>query len=374
MFTQIVDPAPEMANTKHKAPVSPVRRFLAHPLWAPLNQPEAWSRLASRLNPAWSLTEVRARVVRVVDEAPGVRSLWLRPNRRFAGFRPGQHLLLELEINGARHARCFSLSAAPRTDGLLRLTIKHKQDGPVSGAAHALQPGQVVRLGQAQGEFRPRRTDGGLLLVGAGSGITPLMSLLHALADAGSTRDIVLLQSARDAGDLVLGNEIEALQSRLPSLHWIPHLSSQSGRLDAPGFEARVGDWRGREALVCGPDGFMAMLESLYAGEGLAAKLQIESFGRRAAAVDPAADSHAVVCADSGGTFSARAGQTLLDAAEAAGLAPRFGCRRGICRTCQCTKRSGTVLNQLTGLVSGPGEELIQLCISTPHSAVELAL
>lgn len=374
MFTQMVDPAPEMANIKHKAPVSPVRRFLAHPLWAPLNQAEAWSRLASRLNPAWSLTEVRARVVRVEDEAPGVRSLWLRPNRRFAGFRPGQHVLLELEINGARHARCFSLSTAPRTDGLLRLTIKRKQDGPVSAAAHALKPGQVVRLGQAQGDFRPRQTDAGLLLVGAGSGITPLVSLLHGLADAGSTRDIVLLHSARDAGDLVLAQDIAALEARLPSLGWIRHFSSETGRLDAPGFDARVGDWRAREALVCGPDGFMAMFESLYAREGLAGRLQIESFGRRAAPVDPSAASHAVVCADSGANFPALAGQSLLDAAEAAGLHPRFGCRRGICRTCQCTKRSGTVLNQLTGLVSGPGEELIQLCISTPHSAVELAL
>ena len=72
--------------------------------------------------------------------------------------------------------------------------------------------------------------------------------------------------------------------------------------------------------------------------------------------------------------FSAKAGQSLLDAAEAAGLQPRFGCRRGICRTCQCRKRSGTVRNQLTGQLSGPGEELIQLCISTPQSALELVL
>lgn len=362
-----------MANIQLEVPVSPVRRFLRHPLWAPLNQAEAWSRLASRLNPVWSLTEVRARVVRVVQEAPGVRSVWLRPNRRFAGFRSGQHLLLELEINGARHRRCFSLSAAPRRDGLLRMTIKRKPGGPVSGAAHALVPGQVVRLGQAQGDFAPRSEEGALLLVGAGSGITPLMSLLHGLANAGSARDVVLLQSARDVSGLILADEIQALQARLPSLRWIRHFSGDSGRLDAAGFEASVGDWHQREALVCGPDGFMAVIEALYAGEGLAERLQVESFGRRAAPVDPMAASHAVSFAGNGAGFVARAGQSLLEAAESAGLSPRFGCRRGICRTCQCTKRSGTVLNLLTGQVSGPGEELIQLCISTPHSAVELA-
>jgi ferredoxin-NADP reductase len=367
---------PEMANIQPKkpvSPVSPVRRFLAHPLWAPLNQAEAWSRLATRLNPAWSLTEVRARVVRVVDEAPGVRSVWLRPNRRFGGFRPGQHLLLEVEVNGARQGRCFSLSAAPRPDGLVRLTIKRKADGPVSGAAHALVPGQVVRLGQAQGAFFPGESQAPLLLVGAGSGITPMVSLLHGLADAGSARDLVLLQSVRGAEELIFAEEVAALQARLPTLRWIRHFSGESGRLDAAGFEARVADWREREALVCGPDGFMATFEACYERAGLAGQLQTESFGRRAAPLDPTAASHKVLHAGSGSVFEARAGQSLLDAAEAAGLSPRFGCRRGICRTCQCTKRSGTVLNLLTGQVSGPGEELIQLCIATPHSAIELA-
>ena len=75
-----------------------------------------------------------------------------------------------------------------------------------------------------------------------------------------------------------------------------------------------------------------------------------------------------------GARFDVASGQSLLDGAEAAGLQPRFGCRRGICRTCQCRKLSGSVLNVLTGLPSGAGEEWIQLCISTPQSAVDLAL
>jgi len=177
----LVDP---IQNRRNPA----IDRFLRHPLWAPLNQAEHWNRLASVVSPVWSFTELLARVVRVVDEAPGVRSLWLKPNGRFGGFRPGQHVLLELEIDGARHGRCFSLSHTPRADGLLRLTIKRKGGGPVSNAAQALQVGQVVRLSQAQGEFAPRTSDGKLLLMSAGSGITPMMSHLQALAAAGSTR------------------------------------------------------------------------------------------------------------------------------------------------------------------------------------------
>jgi ferredoxin len=118
----------------------------------------------------------------------------------------------------------------------------------------------------------------------------------------------------------------------------------------------------------------MRTIEAAYAVAGRSDQLQCESFGRRAAAVDPTATQHAVSCGANERSFTANAGQSLLDAAEAAGLQPRFGCRRGICRTCQCRKQSGTVLNLLTGQTSGPGAELIQLCISTPQSALELAL
>lgn len=360
-----------MPTNQPKTRLSTVRRALRSPLLAPLNQVEAWSRLASAVNPAWSLVESRARVVRVVDEAPGVRSLWLKPNRRFGGFRPGQHALLELDINGARHGRCFSFSAAPRADGLVRLTIKQKPGGPVSAAAHALQPGQVVRLGRAQGAFEPPCDEGPLLMLAAGSGMTPMMSLLEAMAGAGRQRDVVVVQSASTRGDLLFAESMAGLVADWPSLRWVPHASADLGRLDAAAIAAIVPDWSSRATLVCGPDGFMATVEAMHADAGLVGRLVSESFGRRASPVDPDAPFHAVAFA--GATFDVASGQTLLDGAEAAGLQPRFGCRRGICRSCQCRKLAGTVLNQLTGQVSGPGEELIQLCISTPQSALELA-
>lgn len=355
-------------------PLSMPRQWWRHPLWAPLNEPAAWDRLLSLADPVRSLTETRARVVRVVNEAPGVRSLWLAPNRRFTGFQPGQHVLLELEVDGARHARCFSLSQAPRRDGLVRLTIKRKDGGPVSNAAHALQPGDVVRLGPAQGRFAPRNEDSPLLLLSAGSGITPMLSLLHGLADAGSAREVVLLQSESTPQDALFVEELTQLATRLPNLCVYRHVTQAQGRADAGVIASRVPDWASRDTLLCGPDGFMRRVEAMFAAAGLQEQLQSESFGRRAAAVDPEAAEHLVSLGDATREFSAKAGQSLLDAAEAAGLQPRFGCRRGICRTCQCRKRSGTVRNQLTGQVSGPGEELIQLCISTPQSALEIVL
>ncbi|MGB0134167.1 flavin reductase family protein, partial [Dokdonella sp.] len=287
-------------------------------------------------------------------------------------FRPGQHVLLDLDIKGVRHARCFSLSGAPRPDGLLRLTIKRKENGPVSTAAHALKPGHVVRLGQANGSFAPTTRDSGLLLLAAGCGVTPMMSLLEGWAEEPGLRDIALLYCSRSNEDAIFANELKALAARLPALKVHFHFTRDGGRLDAMKIGALVSDWRERESLVCGPDGFMRVIESMHAESGLGGKLLCESFGRRAAQVEPDATAHAISYEHTEQSFTVLTGQSMLEGAEAAGLQLRFGCRRGICRTCQCRKRSGTVLNLLTGQESGPGEELIQLCISTPRSAIEL--
>jgi stearoyl-CoA 9-desaturase NADPH oxidoreductase len=384
MFTVIS--GPHMNTTTHPAlpldsaaptvatHLSTIRHWLQHPLLAPFNQSREWERLLSPVLPAWSWSEPRAQVVRVVDEAPGVRSLWLRPNRRFAGFEPGQHLMLELEIDGSRHARCFSLSAAPRADGLLRLTIRQQADGRVSGAAHALRPGQMVRISQAQGDFAPKTDSQPLLLISAGSGVTPMMSLLLGMANHGARRDVVLLHSGRGADDTVFAAELAALAEDWPSLRLQLHDSRQHGRLDSSAITAAVPDWKLREALLCGPAGFMQTVRDHYAAADLSDQLQCESFGRVAAPVDPLAASHSVAAENTERLFTAKAGQSLLEAAEIAGLSPRYGCRRGICRSCQCRKTSGSVRNLLTGQLSGPGDELIQLCISTPQSAVRLAL
>ncbi|HET9033248.1 MAG TPA: 2Fe-2S iron-sulfur cluster-binding protein, partial [Dokdonella sp.] len=324
--------------------------------------------------PVWSLSAPRARVVRVVDEGPGVRSLWLRPNRRFKGFVPGQHLMLDLEIDGARHGRCFSLSAAPRSDGLLRLTIREQAGGRVSGAAHALARGQVVRISQSQGRFAPKSETQPLLLISAGSGVTPMMSLAQGMANGGSSRDVILLHSGRGADDTVFAAELIALAESWPSLRLKLHDSRQHGRLDSPAINAAVPDWKEREALLCGPSNFMQMVKDHYADAGSSDQLQCESFGQRVTPIDPLAASHSVTVEKPEHLFTAKAGQSLLEAAENAGLSPRYGCRRGICRSCQCRKTSGSVRNLLTGELSGPGDELIQLCISTPQSAVQLVL
>jgi ferredoxin len=118
----------------------------------------------------------------------------------------------------------------------------------------------------------------------------------------------------------------------------------------------------------------MATVRAHFAERGLADRLHEESFGAPSGALGADAGTLEVRCARSERLFDAAADVPLLVAAERAGLRPRYGCRMGICHTCSCVKRSGTVENMLTGEVSSEPGERIQLCISRARTELTLEL
>jgi stearoyl-CoA 9-desaturase NADPH oxidoreductase len=132
-------------------------------------------------NPTLSWDRCLARVEERHVEARDTVSLVLKPNRRFHGFQPGQHLNVTVEVNGARLTRSYSPSDSVRKDGRVRLTIKAIPGGKVS--QHLVHRCQSRRCGRTRsglwryGACHPRRH--AWLFVAAGSGITPIMSLLQ---------------------------------------------------------------------------------------------------------------------------------------------------------------------------------------------------
>jgi len=370
MFTQITNAFSMDPSHLQTRPLgASIRAIAGHPLWAPLNDAEAWTRALNLIRPTRSLVEPSARVVRVDSETDKVISLWLRPNRRFRGFAAGQHLMLTLEVDGVLQSRCFSLSRQPRADGLLRLTIAIKPGG-VSAATAQLEPGQIVRISQALGDFAPTTTKP-LLLISAGSGVTPMLSMLHGLAQTNGA-DVCLVHCGSTAEQTVAAGELRQLAQQWPGMRLHLHFSADSGRLDGEQLTRYVPDWDQREALLCGPAGFMETVERHYRQANRLDQLSYESFGDIVEQVGTQATEHAVSYGKPAQAFTVTTGQSLLLAAENAGLTPRFGCRRGICRSCVCQKHSGRVRNLVTQQVSGPGQELIALCVSTPITAVEL--
>src|SRR5262245_62104434 len=162
------------------------RALLSSPVVDALTTPHGVDRYLELVNPMWAVREVRARVEDVHREGPGVATLTLRPTDTWAGALAGQHMQVGAVVDGARRTRCFSLSESqPREDGRICITVKAHEDGYVSRHLTERMPvGTVVHLSPAEGDFtlpqpRPER----VLMVSAGSGITPLMSMLRTLRD-----------------------------------------------------------------------------------------------------------------------------------------------------------------------------------------------
>jgi ferredoxin-NADP reductase len=112
-------------------------------------QASFWLR---QVDPTWSLADIRARVVEVIDETADTRTFVLRPNRHWRGHRAGQYTTVEVEIDGVRMRRCYSISSAP-SDTRLTITVKRVAGGRVSPWLHEhLRPGHVLGLRPAAGD------------------------------------------------------------------------------------------------------------------------------------------------------------------------------------------------------------------------------
>lgn len=340
----------------------------------PLNDPQAWNSILQLVNPLWSITRTQAKVLRVESECPGVISLYLKPNRLFKGFKAGQHISLELEVDGKRKSRTFSISNAPQTNGVIRLTIKINPNGWASKAASQLKPGQIVGLGHASGNFTPEKSNQPVLLIAAGSGITPIMSMLLHWSKQKEKPNAILLMSFRSPELMIFSQELETLAQQWPELVIKPHFSQQSGHFSIEQLPLLVTDYADRQTYLCGPSGLMDSVSDWYQAQNLSQQLKKEQFGQWQFFIDEDAESFSIYHNAQQANFSALRGQSLLEAAEENGLNPKNGCRRGICMTCQCKKKSGVVHNHLTNITSSDGEEWIQLCISTPLSNIQLDL
>lgn len=363
-----------MLSTLESSP--PMLARLLRSRWLhPLNDAHAWEQLLTALNPMWSRRDYPARVLEVVDETADTRSYWLQPVRRWPGHRAGQHVVVEALIEGRRVHRSFSLSAPPRADGRLRITVKSDRGARMGAWLRRLQPGDVLRLSAPQGDFCAPAQAAPRLLLSAGSGITPLMAVAEELHARGDDTPVVFVHSARRAEDLIFGARLRELAANWAGFDLRLHFTEQTGRLDGAGLAALVQEVGYCEAMVCGPRPLADAVHRVYREAGVAGRVRSESYrGRVLPSATGESLAHAVHCDVTEQVFTAPSDHSLLEAAEAAGLRPAHGCRIGICRSCQCTKRSGSVQNLRTGLVSSEPDELIQLCISAARSPVELAL
>lgn len=358
---------------------APLKAALQHPWVESIVRLSAVEDALRALHPMLSLTDVRARVVRIVDETADSKTFVLQPNalwQRRHGARAGQFVQLRLEINGRRVERIYSLSSRPGAR-LIAITVKRQTGGLVSPHLHDhVQVGDVLTISQADGEFvLPALLPAKLLLLSAGSGITPVMAMLRDLQARHYQGDVVFLHVCRNPAELIFAKALQAAADSFPELSLLVHFDDSAGRFTPEALQLAVPDVGERATWMCGPSGFMDAVHRHWRIQGLTTPLHSERFV--AIPMLPTTSPGTpvtVMLAHSGAHFVTSGTAPLLVQAEAAGLSPKHGCRIGICRSCQCTKKSGTVENLQTGELSSTPNEQIRLCISVARTDLALDL
>ena len=330
------------------------------------------------VNPLWSTRELRGRVERIERETANAATVLVKPGWEWPGHKPGQYLRLGIEVDGVHHWRAYSLTSDPeRADGCIAITPKLVEGGKVSPFLFSgVRPGAIVRLGGVEGTFvLPEPLPRQLLFVSAGSGITPIMSMLRALARAGKLEDVVHLHCARTEADVIFGRELRELAARNPSYRLHERLTGAQGRLTPGQLDELCSDWRARETFLCGPAGLLEALSERWRAEGEQERLHVEHFQPDARVGDgergQGGSIHFVksdieACSDGE--------QPILLAGEQAGAKLPYGCRMGICHSCIGRLRAGQVRDLRTGRVHGQPGEMLRTCINAPEGAIEIEL
>ena len=298
-------------------------------------------------------------------------------------YAPGQFLTLRIpsERTGSV-ARCYSLCSSPFTDDALTVTVKRTAGGYASNwlCDHAHQ-GMRLHVLAPSGTFVPKTLDDDFLLIGAGSGITPMLAICKSALSQGSGK-VTLLYANRDERSVIFGAALRELAAKYPDrltvVHW---LESVQGLPSATALAQLMAPFTERQAFICGPGPFMqAAQDALESLKVPAKQVHVEVF--RSLETDPFA---AVTITDDGDEPPATAvveldGQThtvswprsakLLDVLLDKGLDVPFSCREGHCGACAVVKRSGEVDMDVNDVLEPDdiAEGLILACQAIPKT------
>jgi len=322
-----------------------------------------------------------ARITDVDRSATDSLTFTVRPARS-CRLLPGQYVTVAVRVDGVRHTRCYSptlVDTETQRHPDLRFTIGRHPDGTVSRHLHDhARAGDVVELGPVAGEFvvpspRPRR----LLFVAAGSGLTPVLSMLTGLVAEGYDGSAVLLYYTRTPGHVPRRAELDVLADR-PNIE-IVHAHTRSGggllhgRFDRSHLAAVAPWYADTPTFVCGPAEMVTSIREVYAERGAEAMVNTEEFVL-VPSVTSTDDAGGEISFAESGIVAENTGSTLLAQAEAAGLTPEHGCRMGICHSCTAVRLSGCTRDVRTGEVDSEPGRRIQICVNAPVGDVAVEL
>jgi ferredoxin-NADP reductase/MOSC domain-containing protein YiiM len=353
--------------------------------------------------PAWGGFRT-LRVSRIDQESLTVFSLFLTTpdGSPLPSPSPGQFVVVRLQSKQAPAplVRSYSLSSAPAA-GHYRISIKQQEHGAASNYLRGhIRVGDSLQVSAPRGAFTLAPDQRPVVLLSAGVGITPLLSMLHALAAAASKREIWWIHGARNRAEHPFARECDELLRQLPrSCRYIVY--SQAGTAETLGSEfdahghlslemlSRIGVPRQGDFYLCGPSAFSRDMMRGLLQLGVAANcLHSETFGAGTSLtpgiVEQRPPSHAPAGpAGQGPRVSfARSGlsvdwdsrfQNLLDLAEACDVPVRWSCRTGVCHSCEVALIGGRVTYEPAPL-DPPAIGNLLICCSRPQENIEVDL
>ncbi|HEL4257570.1 ferredoxin reductase [Stenotrophomonas maltophilia] len=332
---------------------------------------------AGQINPLWTLREPLARLVRREPAGEGAATLILRCNRHWAGMRAGQHVTLGVELEGRVWQRSYSPTRLSGRE--LAITVKAVEGGRVSQhLVNQARPGDLFRIDAAFGDFHmPAAAP--VLLLAAGSGITPMRSLLREACQRPLGAPVDLFYWERTAAAIQFRDELHTLATATPGLR-VHLLTTREGEVPAARIDTHALQIPGddtplaqRHVLACGPDGFVAAARRRLAHQ--VAGFQAEAFTPPAPLLDGDGEGEvSLTLARSGRQLRVPRGRSLLESLEAQGIKPRHGCRMGICNSCSCERVSGGTRHLRTGDTHSEAAQPVRICVSAPTTDLTLDL
>ncbi len=378
-----------------------IRLASIKPMIRPFISPEQYDFWAQELGSISAWQRCFARVVAHTEESVDCFTLRLRPNHNMPAYQSGQHVNLSAVIEGRRISRSYSLTSLPGERDL-SITLRREPEGLMSNWLYEnARIGTTLEIGEVFGDMTladcsVRKSDK-LLFLGAGSGITPLYSLIRDAINKGHQGSITLLYWDKSAEHFCFDAELAALEassqlniqristrskansqphgriSEAQILTLIDELDPEiSPELD-PGFSLQAQDSPTVHSFICGGGGFVESARQICSA------LSIERIHAEAFTASPvtrnseeAETFYRVELLRSGTSIEVSSHSNLLTTLESAGIAVESGCRMGICNTCSCPTREGSTLDTSTGLLNTGNST--RLCISQARSNLILDL
>jgi len=404
------------------------------PPTAPSSVHDTFTGHASNSQPQWTEDGLLCRCCRIVEETPDVKTFYLvaEPSILFS-YKPGQFVNLEVEIDNQRVIRPYSISSSPTRPNHLSITVKRvaspadQPDVPAGLVSNWLHDhfnvGDRIKIvGKPMGHFTclpdvPPK----LLLISAGSGITPMISMTRWVQDTLADSDILFFHSARTLEDIVFRSELEAIAAQMPNFHLAVTVTQEPKRHPWMGFTGRVShsmlhliapDLLERAVYVCGPEGFRQSIKSMLEEMNFPMQqYQEESFGGKKVASSPTSSNPeaklrsqpsdeladqqpestletldpkqsalmnaapVVKFIKSERDVTADGSTSILELAEQEGIPIRNACRVGACGACKVLSVKGSVRYDMPPMALTPADKdagCVLACVAYPVEPLEI--